>query len=149
MPTESTDSPASIVTHPHATPQLTELRALWPQTYQAITNHYYTQESWVYTYCGTRNDAGLLLWGLRRFAGAVRSLHSHREYSQQTLDRCVAQEIRYHAYRATEIRRPAAFFSAAIYRIVTERPELLERAARLTDQLQHAERKGEPCHVSI
>jgi len=110
--------------------RLAELRNEWPKTCAQLECSY-----WLGCDAGVSrdhkyNDAGYVLWGLRRMAAAVGATHGAHDYTRVEIDDAAAFETRYHWERGSKFRRPAAALTACWAALVVERPERLAAARK-------------------
>lgn len=114
--------------HVHPT-QSDQLRSLWPLTYAAVRETYYSAPEFGQTRANGQNDAGYLLQGLSRYRALATDRHQHRDISLGALDAAAAREVRYQWGRGRLFDRPCAALSSCWCHLVVERPERIFAAA--------------------
>ena len=122
---------------PPETQQRHALAERWPRTLKQLESTYYTSPDWCVTQVATRNDAGYCLWALGRYEAGCANLHAHREYTLEELDYAASQEVVYHWIHGHRYQRPCCVLALCWAGLVTERPELLERARRTLQRYSH------------
>jgi hypothetical protein len=113
------------MTNGSPTPQLTQLMAEWPEATNAYIHAWGRDPGWDTTDAENHNDAGYLLWGLRRFESRARETQPTGYPSHTTLDQAAAREIAWQYTRNPPWRRPVAALASCLYNLVTERPHRL------------------------
>lgn len=112
------------------TRQLANFALVWPMTFRALDDTFFSSQPWGVTRSDGHNDAGYLLQSLARYERQATAQHSHKGIDHHSLDRAAAAEVRYQHARASTFRRPAAGLSACICALPSERPEKLFAAIR-------------------
>lgn len=104
------------------------LRSEWPRTTQQLESTYFTNPTWACTRNGTQNDAGYILWGLRRYASAAHALLPNCHWKPEELDLAAGREVQYQWARGRQFRSVPAALSSCWYNLVAERPIRLDQA---------------------
>ena len=108
----------------------------WPATHQALSTTYYL--AWF-----PEADQLYALAGLQMMADTFAQEHGGKEVAQEHIDAAAAHEVRYHALRARQWRRPCAALATCWLNIVLERPErILDRHERAHKRLKTFTRRN-------
>lgn len=110
-----------------ASAQLVQLIAEWPEATTALLRTFHQQPGWDKTDTAHHNNAGLFLWGLRKYEAHALAEFAHRAPAHNELDSIAAHEIFYHWNRRSTFRRPVAALTKCIYNLVHERGEKFQR----------------------
>ena len=111
--------------------QQATLRQEWPRTCAQLESTYFPAADWGITRNGTTNDAGYILWALRRFESAVAVLLPNSRFTRQELDLAAGREVSYHFLHGHQFRSVPAALATCWYNLVTERPIRLDQARQL------------------
>lgn len=99
----------------------------WRSTYAALADTYYREKF-------SHADQGYALEGLLQFELVWQREHGHKMVDQRWLDEACAHEVRYHAQRGRQFRKPVAALSTCWRALAIERPErITDRATRATE----------------
>ena len=104
------------------------LRQEWPRTTQQLESTFFPSQTWALTRNGTQNDAGYILWALRRYKSASAALLPGARFTTAELDLAAAREVNYQWQRGRQFRCIPAALSTCWYNLLAERPIRLDQA---------------------
>ncbi len=103
--------------------QLVQLETEWPKTYASCRCTYFAGDGFGVTTVPGKNQAGYVLWGLRRYEGLARELHGQRELLRGALDSAASAELMYQWAKQRPFREAEKALVACWLNLVRERPE--------------------------